>query len=173
MNIARTGEIVWYVTGRFYAEGKLLQDVGYFLHIQGINGRLFEGERSERTARFLFSSEPFKSVTIDNGGLEIGIDLRGTFRIYLGNGASFDDPKSFSAGKCIAELERVSIVPTVKATILSNVFSARLVWSEPFELDGERYDFRELVGYGVTQWGFAVPEAAESAVPFAGSAVRI
>ena len=175
MSIARVGEVVWYVTGRFYAEGKLLQDVGYFLHIQGIGGRLFDGERSESTARFTFSSEPFKSETIDNGGLEIGIDMRGTFRIYLREkpGATFDDPESFAQGKCIAELERVSIVPTVKATILTNVFSARLVSSEPFDFDGERYDFRDLAGYGVTQWGFAVPETGESAVPFAGSAIRI
>ena len=175
MSLARTGEVVWYVTGRFYATSDLLQDVGYFLHIQGIRGRLFDGKPSESNARFTFWSEPFKSTTVDNGGLEIGIDMRGVFRIYLREqpGASFNDPKTFAHGKCVAELERVSIVPTVKASILSNVFTARLAWSEPFEWDGERYDFRELVGYGVTQWGFAVPEPGESAVPFAGSAIRV
>lgn len=173
MSIARVGEVVWYVTGRFYVKGKRLQDVGYFLHIQGIRGRLFDGERSESSARFLFSAEPFKSPAIDNGGLEIGIDMRGTFRIFLGDGASFDDPKTFATGKCIAKFRRVSIVPTVKATLLTNVFSARLVESEPFQFDGKRYDFRDLVGYGVTQWGFAVPEPGESAVPFVGSAVRV
>ena len=34
-----------------------------------------------------------------------------------------------------------------------NVFSAELVESAPFVLDGTRYDFRDLLPKGITQWG--------------------
>jgi hypothetical protein len=179
MTAARVAEVVWYVTGRFYTTSTSLFDVGYFIHIQGIAAPLFSGPMSEQTARFTFSASPFSARTIENGGLEIGIDPRGTFRIFLReSGASFDRPESFSEGTCIATLERIAVVPTVKtATLLSNVFSARLVSTEPFHFGGSRYDLRELLGAGVTQWGTAAPEAITppagftSAVPFVGSAI--
>jgi hypothetical protein len=35
---AMIGEVVWYVTGRFYlGQGKSLADYGYFLHLAGID----------------------------------------------------------------------------------------------------------------------------------------
>ena len=178
MGIARTGEVVWYVTGRFFTTpDQQLLDVGYFLHVQGVRGSLFSTpEMSEATALMTFSAEPFKAVTIDNGGLMIGVDLRGKFSVYLREtpGATFDDPDSFAAGQCIATFSRVSIVPTIKADLLTNVFTAKLVSSRPFELEGVRYDFAELVGFGITQWGTAAVEAASApAVPFAGSAIRV
>jgi hypothetical protein len=37
--------------------------------------------------------------------------------------------------------------------ISSNVFSAELVDSAPFDLDGELYDLRDLLPDGITQWG--------------------
>lgn len=178
MGIARTGEVVWYVTGRFYTNpDQSLFDVGYFLHIQGVRGSLFSGEpMSESTALFTFSAEPFQARTIDNGGLMLGVDLKGKFSLYHRQtaGASFDDPASFAAGQCIATFSRVSIVPTIKASLLTNVFTAKLVSSRPFELEGVRYDFADLVGFGITQWGTAAVEAESApAVPFAGSAIRV
>src|SRR5436305_6626062 len=97
--IAETAALVWYVTGRFYKtpSGDLL-DVGYFLHLQGIEGALFDGgTRSESTALFTFASAPFQTSTVDNGGLSVGVDDKGSFSIYLrdGGGATFDDPSSF------------------------------------------------------------------------------
>lgn len=186
MDIARTAEIVWYVTGRFYSTATQLLDVGYFLHLQGITEPLFDREISERTAWFTFAAEPFTSPEIDNGGLKIGLDKKGTFSLYLRDapGASFDEPASFSSGLCIGTFARVAIVPTVKIgtssseTLLANVFTAQLVSSVPFEFGGNRYDLRELIGYGVTQWGTAAtepltaPEGYSSVVPFVGSAVR-
>jgi hypothetical protein len=170
-------EVVWYVTGRFFATGKKLVDVGYFLHLQGIESRLFDGAISESTALFTFAAEPFDSPTITNGGLSIGLDKRGVFTIYLREqgGATFDDPSSFAQGQRIATFERVAIVPTVKTTVLlANVFTARLVESAPFTFGGAVYDFRELVGYGVTQWGTAMAESTSAdGVPFVGSAVRV
>ena len=165
---SRTAEVVWYVTGRFYKTGTRLFDVGYFLHLQGVEGNL---------ALLTFAAEPFESRTIDNGGLSIGIDERGTFSIYLRQtpGASFDDPASFSVGTRVATFSRVAMVPTTTVgTLLQNVFTAQLVSSEPFVLDGVEYDFRELVGYGITQWGTADAETtATNGVPFVGSAIRV
>lgn len=181
MRIANVAEVVWYVTGRFYASGSSLLDVGYFLHIQGVAGKIFTGARSESTALFTFAAAPFVANDISNGGLEIGIDERGTFSIYLREtpGATFDDPQSFASGQCIATFERLSVVPTTKTeSLLMNVFTARLVSSEPFEFDGQRYDLRDLLGPAITQWGTAAPEPLtppanySAVVPFVGSAVR-
>lgn len=179
MTVADIAQLVWYVTGRFYADGKMLQDSGYFLHLQGIEAPLFDGTPSESTAYFTFSSEPFGASTVPNGGLSIGIDKRGAFSLYLRDepGASFDDPKTFADGQCIGTFERMSIVATAEAPgigLFSNVFSATLVSSEPFEFRGRRYDLRELIGHGITQWGLASAPAGTtgSPVPFVGSAIR-
>ena len=59
------------------------------------------------------------------------------------------------------------------------MFSAALVWSQPFVFDGRRYDFRRLLPHGITQWGTAsatpadAPAGFTSAVPFVGSAIAI
>ncbi len=171
------GEVVWYVTGRFYADSSgNLYDVGYFLNLQGI-----ATATSEETAWFTFSAEPFSAPMIQNGSLSIGIDETGSFSIYLRDepGATFDDPNSFAAGTCIATFTRIAIVPTVKVgigapnTLLSNVFTAQLVSSQPFAFQGATYDLRDLVGYGITQWGTAASGADTAAgVPFVGSAIR-
>lgn len=182
--VAKTGEVVWYATGRFYARanGDLL-DVGYFLNLQGITAPLFDGKQmSEATAYFTFAADPFTAPTIDNGGLTIGIDATGSFGVYLREtpGATFDDPDSFAKGTCIATFSRVAIVPTTKvavgsaSTLLSNVFTAKLQSSQPFTFGGATYDFRELVGFGITQWGTAATEPmGANGVPFLGSAIRV
>jgi hypothetical protein len=193
MHVARVAEVVWYATGRFYStipesnQQSQLLDVGYFLHIQGIAAPIFDGPISEHTARFTFAAEPFTAPTITNGDLNIGIDRTGAFSLYVreSGGATFDDPASFAVGTCIGTFERIAIVPTVKVginaseTLLTNVFTARLVSSVPFELAGRQYDLRDLVGFGITQWGTAATEPIQpppgysSAVPFVGSAVRV
>lgn len=193
MHVARIAEVVWYATGRFYStipkpdEKSKLLDVGYFLHIQGIAAPLFDGTISEQLARFTFAADPFTATAVTNGGLSIGVDMTGAFSLYLrdSGGASFDDPKSFAVGLCIGVFQRIAIVPTVKVgvssteTLLSNVFTARLVSSVPFEFAGAQYDLRDLIGFGITQWGTAAteplqpPSGYSSAVPFLGSAVRV
>ena len=36
------GRVAWYVTGRFYLDEQgRLQDLGYFLHLEGVRGALF------------------------------------------------------------------------------------------------------------------------------------
>lgn len=186
------GEVAWYVTGRFYRAGDgTLLDAGYFLHLQGVDARLFSGERGEGTAHLTFLADPFTSHDVQNGSITLGLDAAGDFAVYLNPqpGATFTDPASFGAGEEIARFRRVAVVTgaTVGAgssnhpLFALNVFSARLVSSRPFELGGQRYDLRRLVPNGVTQWGTAAEtpitgaDAAgyETVIPFVGSAIAI
>ena len=165
--------VAWYVTGRFYetAEGSI-QDLGYFLHLEGIQAPLFlEGQASEATALLTFRSDPFAARTVVNGDLSVGLDTVGGFDVYLNRqaGASFEDPDSFSRGERIARFRRTSVVMGVTLTepaFSTNVFSADLVASAPFELGGERYNLRDLLPGGVTQWGTASATLQPVFAPF-------
>ncbi len=191
MEPVRAASVAWYVTGRFYAAtDKTTQDLGYFLHLQGIAGELFQGPPSESTAYFTFRSAPFTARPVTNGDLSLGLDATGEFTLYLKRrpGASFDDLDSFSDGDPIARFRRVS---TVMGTTLSapnngggllalNVFTASLIWSQEFEFRGVRYDLRRLLPHGITQWGTAsaaplspVPRGFEKVSAFVGSAIAL
>ena len=163
-----TGEVVWYVTGRFYAQGDWLFDAGYFLHL-GDFGPLFNGAPGEGSAHFTFSAEPFSAGSVKNGDLDIALDATGGFSIYFNESpcATFDDPASFAAGQRIATFERMSVVAGVSLpnSLAMNVFTARLTSSERFKYG----DLRDVIPYGVTQWG----TAAGSAHAFIGSAILV
>lgn len=186
------GEVAWYVTGRFYkaADGTLL-DAGYFLHLQGVEGELFNGGRGEGTAHLTFLADPFTAEDLQNGGLSLGLDAVGDFAVYLNRSpsATFADPASFGAGEEVARFRRVAVV--TGATVGSgsadqplfslNVFSARLIASREFVLNNRRYDFRRLMPNGITQWGTAASTPIADAgaagyttvIPFVGSAIAI
>jgi hypothetical protein len=178
-------EVAWYVTGRFYLDdGGAILDAGYFLHLQGLHGSMFDGEASEASAHFTFLSKPFRSTTVANADLSIGVDAVGEFSLYLNRvpSATFDDPASFGAGEHIATFRRVSVVAglTVPNVVIANVFSASLIWSTEFEYAGERQNLSELLPNGVTQWGTAgttavapPPPGYKTVLPFVGSAVAI
>jgi hypothetical protein len=171
------GRVAWYVTGRFYEDAeKRLQDLGYFLHLEGVRGSLFNGAVGEGTARLTFRSQPFAAGSVANGDIAIGLDDRGEFSVYLDpeGGASFGDPDSFSRGRCVATFRRTSVVmgETLASTALggfaisTNVFSAELVASASFEIEGVAYDFRELLPAGITQWGTLSGNALAVFPPF-------
>lgn len=185
------GEVAWYVTGRFYAaaEGGMLLDAGYFLHLQSIEGELFSGFPGEATAYLTFLADPFSAITVTNGDITLGMDAVGDFAVFLNRepGASFDDPATFGAGEEIARFRRLAVVTGATVGTGSkdvplfslNVFSARLVSSREFELGGRRYDFCRMMPNGITQWGTAALTAIgdlpgyKSVVPFVGSAIAI
>lgn len=180
------GRVAWYVTGRFYAasDGSLL-DAGYFIHLEGVEASLFRGGTvNEAEAILTFCADPFKASTVQNGDLSLGLDTVGGFGIYLNReaGGTFDNPASFAQGERVARLQRTSLVMGVTLSgpaLASNVFSAVLVESTPFELGGRRYDFREILPGGVTQWGVAsanplpVVPPYTKIIAFAGSALAI
>ncbi|HEY0512174.1 MAG TPA: hypothetical protein VGH73_09735 [Thermoanaerobaculia bacterium] len=172
------GRVAWYVTGRFYEDQQgRLQDVGYFLHLTGVQGALFDGSPGEASARVTFRSAPFQATTVTNGNLSVGLDAVGDFSVYLNDagGASFDDPASFSRGRCVATFRRASVVmgETISSplpgglAISTNVFSADLVASAPFEIHGIRHDFHEMLPHGLTQWGTASANPLAAVPPFA------
>jgi hypothetical protein len=193
MEPLRAASVAWYVTGRFYsAPDKTTQDLGYFLHLQGITGELFDGPPSEDKAFFTFRSAPFKARPVTNGDLSLGLDSVGEFTLYLKRhpGASFDKPDSFSDGEPIATFRRVSVVlgttfntPKKEGSggLLSlNVFTASLISSREFEFRGVRYDLGRLLPHGITQWGDAsptpllpVPPGFDQAFAFVGSAIAL
>lgn len=187
MNQLLTGEVAWYVTGRFYTDGEAIRDVGYFLHLQGIDGNLFLGEPNESTALFTFSARPFTAKPVYNGNLAISLDAAGEFSLYHNPqaGATFSDPDSFAAGTEIATFSRMSIVAgtamteetePARRTLAENVFTAALVRSRPFTFGDREYDLKDLIPNGVTQWGTAsaaypAGSSPSAPVPFTGSAI--
>jgi hypothetical protein len=172
------GRVAWYVTGRFYLDQQgSLQDLGYFLHLEGVQGALFNpGTMGEATARLTFRSAPFQSEPITNGNVAIGLDTRGEFSVYLNleGGGDFGSPDSFSRGTRIGLFRRTSVVmgQTLSSPLLggfaiaTNVFSAELVDSAPFVLDGETYDLRDLLPDGITQWGTMNADPLAAFPPF-------
>jgi len=167
-------------------------DYGYFLHLAGVDDTLFAGGVvSERSAHLTFAAQPFAPCGASNGALALGLDPVGEFSIYLQSApaGNFDLPASFAQGERIATFRRVGLVvgttldsgaPTPTPLLGSNVFSARLVESRPFRLGNGRYDFADLVGSGVTQFGLAAsagieppPAGFASVVAFTGSAIRL
>jgi hypothetical protein len=185
-------ELAWYATGRFYAaEDGSLADYGYFLHLPFLDVPLFDGERGETTAHFTFAAQPFKSHPLQNGPLSLGIDRIGTFSLYLQRqpAGTFDDPHSFARGECIATFQRTSLVvgstvstpsgTTAVPIVGTNVFSARLIESRPFEFAGGQHDIARHLGHGVTQFGtasetsVAPPKGYTLVLPFTGSAIAL
>lgn len=185
-----TARIAWYVTGRFYEDtGGGLFDLGYFLHLAGVEAPLFTDPASpgEATALLTFKAAPFGSRPVTNGNLSIGLDPAGTFELYFQPqaGARFEDPDSFARGERIATFRRVGMAmgetlaaPAPGGLALSlNVFSAEIVHAKPFQIGGRVYDLREILPHGITQWGVAAANPLPPQPPypkvvaFTGSAI--
>jgi len=187
-----------YATGRFYeADDKSLADYGYFLHLPFPGVRMFDGAPGETTAHFTFAAQPFKASGVSNGTLSLGLDPVGEFSLYLQRrpAGTFDDPASFAKGECIATFRRTSLVvgttvgitanvaiggATTVPLVGTNVFSARLIASTPFEFGGRQHDLAEQVGHGITQFGTASetpivppPKGYTLVLPFTGSAIAL
>jgi hypothetical protein len=186
-------ELAWYATGRFYrAADDSLADYGYFLHLPLSDAPLFAGARGEAGAHFTFAAKPFKAQAVANGALSLTIDPVGEFSVYLQRHpyGTFDDPLSFAQGECIATFRRTSLVvgttvangstASSQPLVGTNVFSARLVASTPFEFAGQRHDLAQSLGRGVTQFGTAAtalieppPLGYKQVLPFTGSAIAL
>jgi len=161
---------------------------------------MFDGAPGETTAHFTFAAEPFKASGLTNGTLSLGLDPVGEFSLYLQRrpAGTFDDPASFAKGECIATFRRTSLVvgttvgitasitvgaaagTTAVPLVGTNVFSARLVASTPFEFGGRRHDLVDHLGHGITQFGTASetpvvppPKGYTLVLPFTGSAIAL
>ena len=180
-------QLAWYATGRFYkSEDGKLADYGYFLHLPFVPGPMFEGDGppSETTAHFTFAAHPFTACGATNGDLSLGLDPEGRFSLHVQHkpAGNFGDPHSFGHGKRIAVFRRTSLVvgTTVGSIVGTNVFSAHLIESTPFEFAGHQYDLANHMGFGVTQFGTASetpvmppPNGYTLVLPFTGSAIAL
>lgn len=189
MPLLHPAELAWYVTGRFYGKPDgSLADYGYFLHLAGVGAALFDGAPGEATAHFTFAAEPFRACKVDNGSLSLALDAVGEFSVYLQRAprGDFAWPASFALGERIATFRRTSIAlgTTVQADgsplMASNVFTAHLVDSVPFDFAGGRHDLARIIGRGVTQFGTAVDtpvitptQPHDIVLPFSGSALAL
>lgn len=186
------GELAWYATGRFYtrSDGSTV-DCGYFLHLAQLPIPLFAAAEGEATAHFTFAATPFTPKPLSNGALSLSLDPVGDFFLYYQQqpAGNFNDPATFARGQRIGHFSRTSVVTgtsvdngatPAQKLFANNVFSARLLHSEPFEFRSQRYDLREMLGAGVTQFGTApgvaispTPKGFEVVVPFCGSALAL
>lgn len=193
MPILLPAELAWYVTGRFYRTAdQALADYGYFFYLAGIAAPLFNGAQGEATAHFTFAAIPFSATGVVNGALSLALDPVGEFSVYLQRtpAGDFNRPESFACGERIATFRRSSVVlgttvnegggQQAQALLSSNVFTARLIDSVPFEFAGARYDLRQMLGQGVTQFGTAAatpitpaPAVYDLVIPFSGSAIAL
>lgn len=186
------GELAWYVTGRFYAASDgSMADYGYFLHLACLPTPLFAAAEGEASAHFTFAATPFTPRPLINGALSLALDPVGDFFVHYQEQPSgdFNNPSTFACGQRIGHFRRTCVVmgttvdsgaAPVQKLFANNVFTAKLLHSEPFEFRGRRYDLREMLGAGVTQFGTAPgvvlpspPAGFDSAVPFSGSALAL
>lgn len=186
------GELAWYVTGRFYAASDgSTADYGYFLHLGGLPIPLFAAAEGEASAHFTFAATPFTPQPLSNGALSLALDPVGDFFVYYQEqpAGDFNDPATFARGQRIGHFRRTCVVlgttvdngaTPAQKLFANNVFTARLLHSEPFDFRGHRYDLREMLGAGVTQFGTApgvalppAPAGFDTVVPFSGSALAL
>lgn len=181
------GEVFWYAVGCLYewADGSL-QDFGYFVHLGGLPEPLFHGAPGPSGAFFTFAADRFRSIALPPNdradSFTASIDPPRRFSLYYSAepAGDFAHPESFARGLAIATFERVTpVAGAATAEYASNLFTARLVTSTPFDFAGQRFDLQAMLGRGITQMGAAGAPftpgtpGAHSARSFVGTAVRI
>lgn len=131
------------------------QVAGYFAFVEGVPGSFFSGNPSEATAFFTFRSDTLTLTPPIANGPDVSAIMfsPGTFTVYLnaspnGNFASLD---SFSSGKPVATfLRSAGMISNVAGSTGTATFSAKLVSSQDFLLQGRNVNFANLVPNGVT-----------------------
>ena len=159
-NILQTGQVAWYVTGRFYVDAqKNAFDAGYFPIIKGIDAPFFKGATThdETTAHFTFSAEKFTATSVSNGDVSMGIYPPGDWHLYYNPTPSgdFSAPDTFSQGQKIATFRREGSTSGIAIGSASvSVLTFGLEHSSPFAVGGVTYDMKDLIPNGVTQVGY-------------------
>ncbi len=171
------GRTVWHHVGRLFvnATGGFVY-AGYLVHIDPIDGSLFDGSPSESTAYFTFSTDQAQLTPLPNNN-DVALDLvsAGTFSVYYNAtpGANWSDPASFSRGKLIAVFNRKESLAQLSPVAFHDL-SETLGWSSNFEFGGHTYNFNRIAPNGVTftQFISTAPQfdgPADYPVTFAGS----
>jgi hypothetical protein len=147
------GRTVWHHVGRLFvnSNGGFVW-AGYLVHIDPIDGSLFDGSPSESTAYFTFSTDAAQLTPLPNNN-DVALDLvsAGTFNVYYNAtpGANWSDPASFSKGKLIARFNRKESLVQLSPVAFHDL-SETLGWSSNFEFGGQTYNFNRIAPNGVT-----------------------
>ena len=174
-----SSRLAWYALGRFWTAGDEVFDAGYFAHLELLaEAELFVPNKplGPGSAHFTFYSESFTLSRIQTGPLAISLDSVGLFSLFYQRQpqADFNEPNSFAQGQCIARFRRPFKVVTAKLGVLElSTFSAELIESMPFEHCGQTYDLKDILPFGVTQWGVGTGSTLENEATFTGSAIAI
>jgi hypothetical protein len=173
-----TGRIAWHHVGRVFLNpttGKFVY-VGYLVHIDPINGSLFDGSVSENTAYFTFSTDLAQLTPLpNNNDVTLALVSAGTFSVYYNAtpAADWRDPSSFSSGKLIATFHRKESLFAQLPFVSFHSLSETLSWSSSFEFGGKIYNFNHIAPNGITfaQFLSTVPQAGTTDYPvtFAGA----
>jgi len=171
-------QVVWQHVGRLYLNpntGRAVY-VGYLVHIEGITTSLFQGQPSEASAYFTFSTDVLSLTPMPNNG-NIGLSLvsAGTFNVYYNTSpkGEWTNPASFSSGRLIATFTRTeSLFPTIGPIGVHNL-SESLSSSQRFTFGGRSYNFNGIAPNGITfaQFVNTTPIAGVAEYPIAFAAV--
>jgi hypothetical protein len=172
-----TGQIVWHHVARLYVNpqtGRFVY-VGYLPLIDPINGSLFDGAPSEKSAYFTFSTDVAQLTPLpNNNDSAYALVSAGTFNVYYNATPAGDwsNPASFSSGKLIATFHRKESLAQLGPIVLHSV-SETLLRSYNFEFDGKIYNFNRIAPNGITfaQFLSPAPQAGTTDYPvtFSGS----
>jgi hypothetical protein len=173
-----TGRIVWQHVGRVFVNPTTGQFVyvGYLVHIDPIDGSLFNGSPSESTAYFTFSNDVAQLTPLANNN-DVALDLvsAGTFSVYYNAtpGADWSNPASFSSGKLIATFHRNESLFLQVGPVSFHSLSETLMSTSRFEFGGQTYNFNPISPNGITfaQFFSTAPQAGTTdyAVSLAGA----
>jgi len=160
------GRTAWHHVGRVFLNPTTGQFVyvGYLVHIDPINGSLFNGSPSENTAHFTFSTDLAQLTPLPSND-DVALDLvsAGTFNVYYNAApaADWSNPASFSSGKLIATFHRKESLFAQTPAVSFHSLSETLMWSSNFEFDGRTYNFNRITPNGITfaQFFSTAPQA--------------
>lgn len=164
-----------------FAANGTAQVICYIAFAEEISGSMFSGPPSEATAFLTVRTDAIASEPIANGNIAVLLQSAGTYDVYFNSTPHGDwsKPDSFSSGQLVATFARTAPLLVNVGTMANGFFSARLINSEEFVLNGRTVDFGRIVPNGLT-W---ILTAASTPIPgppgfvaaqaFAGTALSV
>jgi len=148
-------QVVWQHVGRIYVNPNTGRAIyaGYLVHIYGISSSLFDGDPSENTAHFTFSTDVLQLTPLPNNA-DIALDLvsAGTFSVYYHASPDGDwsDPRTFADGQLIATFQRQESLFPIIGPLGLHSLSESLLSSRDFTFSGQTFNFNRIAPHGIT-----------------------
>jgi hypothetical protein len=128
------------------------QVAGYLTNLESFDGALFNGIPSEATAYLTVVSAIALQPLPANGDLALGIVPAGTLSVYFSSHPAHDwtNPASFTQGQLVATFARKAGLVSQWGTTANHTYSADLVFSQTFTVNGKSFNFRDIAPRGIT-----------------------